>query len=108
MGGQGRGGVGDQLSEVNFKISKSGPELKFPFPQVGRGVGDQLWMLSPEMLKSKILISAGGGGGGVGDQLLMLSPEMLKSQIPIPAGGGMGLVTNFQKSTSKFQSQVLS
>ena len=33
----GRGG--DKLSEVNFKISKSSPELKFPFSQVG-GAGE--------------------------------------------------------------------
>ena len=31
MCGGGGGGVDDQLSEVNFKISKSSPELKLPF-----------------------------------------------------------------------------
>ena len=82
-------------------------------------------MLSPETLKSKIPMGGRGGwcptfdaesrypkisnsyfqGGGVGDQLLMLSPEILKSQIPIGEGR---LVTNFQKTTSKLPSQVLS
>ena len=83
----------------------------------GGGVSDQLLMLSPEMVKYQIPISAGGVGGGggwsptfdaksrnaknpkfpflqvggwVGDQLLMPTPEMLKSQIPISAGGGLG------------------
>ena len=32
---------------------------------------------------------------GVGSQLLMLSPEMLKSQIHIFAGGGRGWLANF-------------
>ena len=38
-GGVGGVGVSSQLSEVNFKISKSSPELKFPFLQVGVGEG---------------------------------------------------------------------
>ena len=39
-----------------------------------------------------------GGGGGVGGQLLMLCPNLLKSQIPmsrVGGGGGGGLVVNF-------------
>ena len=55
--------------------------------------GDQLLILSPEMLKFQIPIFA--GGGGVGDQLLMLSPEMLKAQIPIFIGAGGMAVINF-------------
>ena len=71
------------------KFSNSTPELKCTF---SRGGGDsQLLMLSPEMLKSKISISA--GGGGVGGQLLMLSPEMLKLKISISEGGGGWLPT---------------
>ena len=46
------------------------------------GVGSQLLMLSPKMLKSQIPMSrVGRWGRGVGGQLLILSPKMLKSQI---------------------------
>ena len=45
--------------------------------------------------KSQIHIFT-GGRGGVGSQILMLSPKMLKSQIHIFAGVGLGgLVANF-------------
>ena len=85
------------------------------------GVAGQLFMLSLEMLKSKIpkiqflqergswqptfdaesrnakiqisIFTGGRGRGqGAGDQLLILSPEMLKSKIPIFVGG---LAANF-------------
>ena len=40
----------------------------------------------------------GWGGVGVGDELLMLTPNLLKSQIAYMGGGGgvgLGLVMNF-------------
>ena len=58
-GGGGRG-LGSPLSEGNFKISKSSPELKFSF--LGGEVASQLLMLSPEMLKTQIAIYRGTGG----------------------------------------------
>ena len=85
------------------------------------GVGSQLLMLTPKMLKFKIQIFTGGGGGwptfgaesknakiqnshfhrcDVGSRLLMLNPKMLKFKIQIFTGGwvgegGWGLVANF-------------
>ena len=43
----GRGvGIG-QFSKVNFKFSKSSPELKFPFPGGRGGGGERLWQPIP-------------------------------------------------------------
>ena len=51
----------------------------------------QLLMLSPNLLKSKIPMSGGGGVvGGTNFQLLMLSPNLLKSKIPMSGGVGWG------------------
>ena len=53
-------------------------------------------MLSPKMQKVANLHCSQVGEGGVGSQLLMLSPEMLKFQIHIFAGvGSGGLAANF-------------
>ena len=41
-------------------------------------------------------------GGGVGDQLLMLSPDILKSQIPIFEGGG-GWWPTFRRQLQNFK-----
>ena len=49
----------------------------------------QLLLQSPNLLKSKVPISR-GGGGGTNFQLLMLSPNLLKSKIPIFGEGGHG------------------
>ena len=104
----------------------------------------QLLMLSPNLLKSKIPMSRGGGLVETNFQILMLSSNSLESQIPMSSGvegGGLGgrrfggnqfpkVNLNFsksspevkfplcggggggsqlkQKSTSKFQSQILS
>ena len=58
----------------------------------GEGVGGQLLMFSPKMLKSKSHIFT---GGGVGSQLLMLSPKMLKFKVHIFTGGRGGMAANF-------------
>ena len=47
----------------------------------------QLLLQSPNLLKSKVPISR-GGGGGTNFQLLMLSPNLLKSNFPIFRGEG--------------------
>ena len=82
--GGGGGGEWNQLSTV---------DAKFKFAKIqnshfqGWGVGGtnfQLFMLSSNLLKSKIPISGGkGGGGGIGGtnfQLLMLSLNLLKKK----------------------------
>ena len=46
----------------------------------GGGVGGQLLMLSPNLLKSHISMSRVGGWGEVGSQFLMLGPNLLKSK----------------------------
>ena len=61
---------------------------KIPNSHFCRGVGSQLLMLSPKMLKSQIHIFTGVGRERVSSQLLMLSPKILKSQIHIFRGGG--------------------
>ena len=49
-------------------------------------------LLSLNLLKSKIPMSNGGGGGvgGAKFQLLMLSLNLLKSKMPMSNGGGEG------------------
>ena len=51
----GGGCCGNQFPKVNIKFSKSSPELKFPFSGGGGLVETnfQLFMLSPNLLKSK-------------------------------------------------------
>ena len=59
---------------------------------MGRGRWGWWPTFDAESRNTNIPNSHGGwvGGGGVGGQLLMLSPELLKSQIPIDWGGGGG------------------
>ena len=72
----------------------------------GGGFWDQLPTSDAESKSAKIpnsLYSGGGWGVGSNFQLLMLSPNLLKSQIPYTVGGGgggggkggRGLVPNF-------------
>ena len=63
---------------------------KFTFSQVEEGGWQPTFDSRSKNTKFQIHIFAGRGVGG---QILMLSPEMLKSQIHIFAGGG-GLGAN--------------
>ena len=69
---------------------------------VGAG-GSQNLMLSSNLLKSKIPISA-GVGGWEDSQNLMLSSNLLKSKIPICGGmGGVGGVREFMEFDVEFK-----
>ena len=97
VGGQGgrEGGVQDEQLPTFDAESKS---AEIPNSLYGGGVfmtaNFQPLMLSPNLLRSQIPYTLGGGGWGgfmtTNFQLLMLSPNLLRSQIPYNGGGGGG------------------
>ena len=89
---------GNQFLKVNFKFSKSSPEMKFPF------LGG-LVEFDAEFKFAKIQNSRVEGGGGESSWNLMVSSNLLKSKIPmlrvgVGAHGNQFLKVNFKFSKS--------
>ena len=88
----GRRGGGRALMETNFQLLLLSPNLlKSKVPIFGGGGGGARGNQFPTFVaESKFAKIQRGGGDGTNFQLLMLSPNLLKSKVPIFGGGGGG------------------